>query len=131
MSERHRRRRKMIRLVALAAVAASALALIASAGAAVHPKLVGVVGRNGAYTITLTRNGKLVKTLPAGTYTFVIQDDAGIHNYELDGPHGKSWTFTSVPFTGTKTITLKLVPGKYKAYCSPHESVMFQHFAVR
>jgi plastocyanin len=49
----------------------------------------------------------------------------------MDGPHGKSWTFTSVSFTGTKTKTLKLVPGKYKAYCAPHESIMFQHFTVR
>jgi plastocyanin len=35
-----------------------------------------------------------------------------------------------VPFTGTKTFTLKLVAGKYKAYCAPHESTMFQHFTV-
>ena len=40
------------------------------------------------------------------------------------------WTFTSVGFTGTKTFTLKLVAGKYKAYCAPHESIMFQHFTV-
>ena len=75
-------------------------------------------------------NGKSVKTLKAGTYTFVIQDDSTIHNYELDGPSGKSWTFTSVGFTGTKTITLKLAKGQYKAFCSPHESIMFQHFTV-
>ena len=37
---------------------------------------------------------------------------------------------SSVGFKGTKTITLKLVKGKYKAYCSPHESFMFQHFTV-
>jgi hypothetical protein len=35
-----------------------------------------------------------------------------------------------VPFKGVKTVTLKLVAGKYKAYCAPHESVMFQHFTV-
>ena len=29
-----------------------------------------------------------------------------------------------------KTITLKLTPGKYKAYCAPHESSMFQRFTV-
>ena len=65
-----------------------------------------------------------------GTYTVVIHDDSSFHNYELDGPHGKSWTFSSVPFKGTKTFTLKLAAGKYKAYCSPHESVRFQHFTV-
>jgi hypothetical protein len=36
-----------------------------------------------------------------------------------------------VPFVGSKTVTLKLVPGKYKAYCAAHESVMFQHFTVK
>ena len=71
-----------------------------------------------------------MKTLKAGTYTVVIHDDSSIHNYELDGPNGKSWTFTSVGFVGTKSFTLKLVAGKYKAYCAPHESIMFQHFTV-
>jgi len=72
----------------------------------------------------------VAKTLKAGTHTVVIHDDSALHNYELDGPNGKSWTFTSVPFVGTKTFTLKLVAGKYKAYCAPHESIMFQHFSV-
>ena len=111
------------------AMCSAATALAASQ--ATHPKLLGVVGKNDAFKISLTSKGKAVKTLKAGTYTFVIQDDSKIHNYELDGPNGKSWTFTSVGFKGTKTITLKLVKGRYKAYCSPHESVMFQHFTVK
>jgi plastocyanin len=125
----------MIRLgvlaAACAAVAVSLFVLAASAGAASHPKLIGIVGKNDAYKISLSFKGKIAKTLKAGTYMVVVHDDSTLHNYELDGPHGKSWTFTQVPFVGTKTFTLKLVPGKYKAYCSPHESVMFQHFTVR
>jgi plastocyanin len=124
----------MIRLSAIAALCAAAVAAIVfagSAGAASHPTLTGVVGKNNAYEISLTFNGKVAKTLKAGTYKVVIHDDSSIHNYELDGPHGKSWTFTQIPFTGTKTVTLKLVPGKYKAYCSAHESIMFQHFTVK
>jgi hypothetical protein len=121
----------MARVVAVVvALAVAAVVVAAASGSAAHPTLVGTVGKDGAYKITLTSKGKLVKTLKAGTYTFVIHDDAAIHNYELDGPHGKSWTFTSVSFVGTKTITLKLTPGQYKAYCAPHESVMFQHFTV-
>lgn len=123
----------MVRLSLLAVVIAAAVAawIAASAGAATHPKLVGVVGKNDAYAISLTSDGKAVKTLKTGTYTLVIHDDSAIHNYELDGPHGKSWTFTSVPFKGTKTVTLELAAGKYKAYCVAHESEMFQHFTVR
>ena len=120
----------MIRLIVLAAAALSLVLLAGPAGAASHPQLVGVVGQNDAFKITLSSGGKIAKTLKAGTYTIVIHDDSSIHNYELDGPNGKSWTFTSVPFTGTKTVTLKLAPGAYKAYCSPHESVMFQNFSV-
>jgi len=122
--------------VAAAVVAAAALTVLAIAASAMagsqatHPKLLGVVGKNDAFKITLTSKGKVAKTLKAGTYTVVIQDDSTIHNYELDGPHGKSWTLTSVGFKGTKTFTLKLVKGKYKAYCSSHESLMFQHFTV-
>jgi plastocyanin len=120
----------MIRIAALGALLA-AFVFSTTAGAATHPKLFGTVGKNDAYKIVLlTSKGAKVTKLKAGTYTVVIHDDAAIHNYELDGPNGKSWTFTSVPFVGTKTFTLKLVPGKYKAYCSPHEPIMFQHFTV-
>jgi plastocyanin len=107
-----------------------ALAATAMAGAQAKPKLVGVVGQNDAFKISLTNKGKAVKTLKAGTYTFVIQDDSTIHTYELDGPNGKSSTFTSVGFKGTKTITVKLAKGKYTAVCEPHASFMFQHFTV-
>jgi plastocyanin len=122
----------MTRFIAVLAPLAAALLLVAApAGAASHPTLNGVVGKNDAFTISLSFKGKKVKTLKAGTYTFVIHDDSQLHNYELDGPHGKSWTFTSVGFVGRKTRTLKLTPGTYKAYCSVHESVMFQHFTVK
>jgi plastocyanin len=123
---------RRVALVSLAALVAAAVVATAALGHGTAPtKLTGVVGKNNAYKISLTTaDGKVVKNLKAGTYTVVIHDDSTMHNYELDGPHGKSWTFTSVPFTGTKTFTLKFVAGKYKAYCAPHESVMFQHFTV-
>jgi hypothetical protein len=114
-----------------AAALAAVVAAVALARPASHPKLIGIVGNNDAYRITLTTSaGKLVKALKPGTYTVVIHDDSSIHNYELDGPNGKSWTFTTVPFKGTKRFTLKLAAGKYKAYCVAHESEMFQHFTV-
>jgi plastocyanin len=123
-----------LRLTLIAAavlVVAAAFAVTALARPQASQKLIGVVGKNDAYKITLTTSaGKLVKTLKPGTYSLVIHDDSSIHNYELDGPHGKSWTFTSVPFKGTKTMTIKFAAGAYKAYCSAHESEMFQHFKV-
>lgn len=116
--------------VGVVAVVASAGAA-GAAGAAGHPELVGVVGQNNAFKISLTLGGKKVTSLKAGTYAVVIHDDSKMHNFELDGPNGKSWTFTQVPFVGTKTFTLKLTAGAYKAYCAPHESMMFQHFTVK
>jgi plastocyanin len=128
-------RSKRVVVVVPAAVAIALGAVVLATSAAARPAgtktLTGVVGKNNAYKISLVdSSGKKVTSIPAGTYKLVIHDDSSIHNYELDGPHGKSWTFTSVPFKGTKTFTLKLVPGKYKAYCAPHESIMFQHFTV-
>jgi plastocyanin len=111
--------------------AVAIFASVAAARSSSAPKLYGTVGKNNAFVIKLlTASAKHVTTLKAGTYTFVIRDDSALHNYELDGPHGKSWTFTSVPFMGSKTFTIALKAGKYKAYCSAHESTMFQHFTV-
>ena len=117
----------MAKLIAGTAGAALMLVVVSSAWAAT-PKLNGTVGPG--FTITLTKSGKKVTKLKAGKYTFVIADKASIHNFSLDGPKGFEKTFTSVPFKGTKTVTLTLKAGKYKFYCEPHESTMFGNFTV-
>jgi plastocyanin len=125
----------MTRLRISTLVVAAALALTAGAGATSsmsHPKLFGAVGKNDAFIITLkTASGKLVKTLPAGSYTFVIHDFSSLHAFDMDGPHGWSHDFTSVPAVTSKTVTLKLKAGKYKYYCVSHESTMFHWFTVK
>ena len=68
--------------------------------------------------------------LKAGKYKIVIQDKSAMHSYGLDGPKGFAKDFTSVSFKGTKTFTLTLKAGKYKYYCTPHESSMFGNFTV-
>ena len=123
---------KPAHLAAVAALAAlvlpSASALGARSALATAPKLTGVVGPG--FTITLTQGGKKVTTLKAGTYTFVISDKSANHSYGLDGPNGWSKDFTSVSFVGTKSFTVTLKKGKYKYYCTPHESFMFGNFTV-
>jgi hypothetical protein len=95
-------------------------------------KLIGTVGKDGAFTITLTdTRGKRVRALKAGTYTIVVHDDSPIHNFELEREHGFEKELTDVSAVGTKTVRLKLTRGSYKAYCDPHESTMFQNFTVR
>jgi plastocyanin len=114
------------RLVSVVAVTA-ALALAATAGAMSNPKLTGTVGPG--FTITLTSGGKAVKALKAGTYTIAVTDKSDIHNFHLTGP-GLDKMITTVPFQGTKSITVTLKPGTYKYMCDPHASSMKGSFKV-
>ena len=95
------------------------------------PKLKGIVGPG--YSISLkSSNGTKVKTLKAGKYTFVISDKAAIHNFTLEQESGGKFekTLTATGFTGTKTVTITLKKGRWKYYCSVHESTMFGFFTV-
>ncbi len=121
--------KKVLVLLATAAVVSAVLVAGASATRSVTPTLVGTDGPG--YTINLKQGTKAVKTLKAGTYKFVIHDKASIHGWSLDGPHGFAKDISPVPFTGTKTVTLKLKAGSYKFYCPAHESIMFGHFTVK
>jgi plastocyanin len=116
----------------LAVATAAMLALIVASAALSRPQatptLTAAVGPG--FTITLKMNNKAVKTLKAGTYKLVVHDKATIHSFSLDGPKGYAKDFTTVPFVGTKTFTVKLAAGKYKYYCPPHEAMMFGRFAV-
>jgi plastocyanin len=116
--------------LALAATATVALVIAAAASSRSHatPTLTGTVGPG--FTIKLTMNNKVVKTLRAGTYKLVVHDMAPIHAFSLDGPNGFAKDFTTVPFTGTKTFTVNLKAGAYKYYCPPHEPSMFGRFTA-
>jgi plastocyanin len=119
--------RKALVLLSLIGVSA----VIATAASGQHtatPTLNGTVGPG--YTITLKQNGKVVKSLKAGSYKLVIADKATIHAFSLDGPHGYAKDFTKVPFVGTKTFIVTLKAGSYKYYCPPHEPLMFGRFKV-
>ena len=121
--------RKISILLVAAVVIGAVLVAGASARRSATPVLTGTVGPG--FTISLTKSGKVVKTLKAGTYKVVIHDKATIHGWSLDGPHGFAKDISPVPFVGTKTVTMKLKAGKYKFYCPAHESTMFQHFTVK
>ena len=90
----------------------------------------GTVGPG--FTITLKSGGKQVKTLKAGSYSFVIADKASIHNFVLEKKKGGTFEkeLTSVGFMGTKTVKIKLTPGQWEFYCRPHEATMQGEFTV-
>jgi len=119
--------RATVTLLLAASIAAVAFLVPAQASS---PKLVGIVGPG--YTITLKRGTTKVKTLKAGKYTFVVTDKAGIHNFTLEQEKGGKFekTLTGTSFQGKKTVTVTLKKGKWKYYCSVHESQMFGFFTV-
>jgi plastocyanin len=119
-------------LVAVAAVpTALAVAGAAFSQARSIPTLKGTVGPG--YTVKLTKGGVKVKTLKAGKYKFAISDKASIHNFTLEQKTGGKFekTLTGTGFTGPKTVTVTLKRGKWKYYCSIHESLMFGFFTVK
>lgn len=119
----------MIRFRTLILVAAvgAALAVVASAGAAAPVKLNGTVGPG--FTIALKRGLAPVKLLKAGSYSITVVDKSNIHNFHLTGP-GVNKEITTVPFVGTKTVTVTLKKGTYKFICDPHATIMKGSFRV-
>jgi plastocyanin len=116
----------------IAAVAVLALVTAVAASARTSAKVVtGTVGPG--YTISLNQNGKSVKKLAAGTYTFKIADKSSYHNFVLEKEKGSpkfEKEITDVSGTGTSTVKVKLTKGTYKYYCSEHESTMNGQFTV-
>jgi plastocyanin len=113
--------------VALAVVFALS-ALVGAGSAAAAPKTVnGSVGPG--FTISLKLAGKKVANLNPTTYRFRVTDRSSSHNFRLRGP-GYNRAITSVGFTGTKTVTIRLRKGTYRYVCDPHSSFMKGSFRV-
>ena len=119
------------RTAAVVVVAAAALIPTGAALAATQASVLnGTVGPG--FTITLKSKGKPVTTLKPGSYSFVVADKASVHDFVLEKKKGGTFEkeLTTVPFTGTKTVKVKLSAGTYEFYCRPHESLMHGEFTV-
>jgi plastocyanin len=122
------RRIARTRSLLLGVTAVAALAATGSGSAASAKIVNGTVGPG--FTITLTMQGKNVTKLKAGVaYRFVISDRSSIHDFHLSGP-GLNRVFTSVEYTGTKSVVLKLKKGSYRFVCDPHSAIMHGRFLV-
>ena len=84
-------------------------------------KLSGTTGPG--FTITLKKAGKKVTTLKPGKYTISVSDKSSSHDFVLTGPGIRNKKITTVPFMGTKTVTVTLKKGTYTYYCTPHRSI--------
>ena len=121
----------------LLVLAILAAVMLTAAGAAFSqtsstPTLKGVVGPG--YSIKLTKGGKKIGSLKAGTYKFVISDRSTYHNFtvEREKPSKPKLEkhLTSTAFTGMKTVEMTLKPGSWSFYCSNHEAQMHGDFKV-
>jgi hypothetical protein len=110
----------LVVVVAGTGVMAGSAAAVATVNGSVGP----------GFTISLKRKGKKVKTLRPITYKFRIKDRADIHNFHVRGP-GVNRVLTSVDFTGTKSVSIKLRKGTYRYFCDPHSDEMRGSFKVR
>jgi plastocyanin len=109
---------RMPLITAAALTASLALAApVALAGSAAATPLTGTVGPG--FTITLASKAGKVKTLKPGSYKITVKDKSSSHNFHIFGP-GVKKVVTTVPFVGTKVITVTLKKGTYTYQCDPH-----------
>jgi len=119
---------RILRTALAVALSGLALALTAAAPAAAPKTVQGTVGPG--FTIKLTLAGKKVAKLKRGVpYRFQIRDRSSSHDFHLIGP-GVNRVLTSVDFTGTTSVVLKLRKGTYRFLCDPHASFMHGSFRV-
>ena len=114
-------------LIALPAIVLAA-SITATSSTPATKVLRGTVGPS--FTITVKNAaGKVVKTTKAGTYRLTVTDKSTFHDFHLIGP-GINRVVTTVPFTGSKTVTVKLKVGRYIYQCDPHRLNMKASFRV-
>jgi plastocyanin len=123
--------RGRIAIAAALSAAGAALALTGVAGGRTNVTALRATVGPG-FTITLTKAGRRVVRLRPGLYRITVADRSAIHNFKLEKSHGGDFerTVTSVPFTGVRTITVRLTAGSWEYYCAPHERAMKGHFTV-
>jgi hypothetical protein len=78
--------------------------------------LVGTVAADG--TITLTKDGKPVKILPAGRYTFSIRDRSHSNGFVVQAQRADPITVTAGPFVGARSKAVTLGRGQWLFYGS-------------
>ena len=94
-----------------------------------NPKLVGLVGTNDAFVISLRdAAGNLVSRLDPGTYDIAVSDRSEVHSFHLKGPGVDMRTPIDAKQEITWTVTF--TEGRYVFFCDAHESVMRGYFLV-
>jgi hypothetical protein len=85
---------------------------------------------SGKDALTVTKGGKALKRVPAGTYTVVVSDASAKRDVSLRRIGGNPSQLTPVSFTGTKTVRVTLTPGQWKLFSAANEQGVFAFFTV-
>jgi plastocyanin len=94
-----------------------------------NPRLVGSVGANDAFVITLRdAAGNPVTHLDPGTYDIAISDRSLEHNFHLSGPNVDQTTVVDATEEVTWTVTFS--DGTYRFVCDAHPTQMRGSFTV-
>lgn len=118
--------RTRILVLALAALAS----VLAAPGAFAQTKLIGTVGTNDSFTISLTDEGGVpVRDIPAGTYTIEVRDRSMLHNFHLTGPGVDMRTDVDSVEDATWTVTFQ-DKQRYRFVCDPHAGQMNGSFTI-
>ena len=105
----------------------AALSVPAAVAQADNPKLIGVVGTNDAFVISLRdANGNAVTQLAPGTYDIAVSDRSESHNFHLKGPGVDMSTPIGEKQETTWTVTIG--EGRYTYVCDAHSSQMRGYF---
>jgi hypothetical protein len=89
--------------------------LVGSAAVAnFHGSLDAIVYAPGK--LSLTRNGKNVTSLRAGSWTFSVDDESHRAGFAVQMLHGKTQTITGAAFVGSRDVTLALRPGRWSFF---------------
>jgi hypothetical protein len=83
-------------------------------GGALRGTLVATVKPNG--TITLTKNGKAVRSLTAGRYSFTVLDESDKSGFTVQAIRSDPIIVTSAGFVGKKSKSLTLNRGQWLFY---------------
>jgi hypothetical protein len=83
----------------------------------------GIVAANGK--LSLRRNGKAVRSLKAGRYTFSVDDRSRKLGSRVQILNGKPQTITSAGYVGWQQVTLALVPGRWAFFAPGGDRTVF------
>jgi hypothetical protein len=105
----------------------TALFLPSALAQADNPRLVGLVGTNDAFVISLRdASGNVVTHLDPGTYDVAVSDRSAVHNLHLKGP-GVDQS-TPIEEAQEVTWTVTFADGRYTFVCDAHATTMRGYF---